>query len=59
MISAFQLSSKQWAVRVWTGTNHGEHGVKNEELQFVERSGKPWRFFLLKMSLRALCVLCG
>ena len=21
----------------WTGTNHGEHGVGNEELQFVER----------------------
>ena len=29
--------SKQRVLRGWTRTKHGEHGVENEELQFVER----------------------
>ena len=43
------LFSKQRAVRGWTETNHGGHGghrVENEELEFVETSGRPLRFFV-------------
>ena len=25
---------------------HGDHGVENEELQFIKRRGRPWRFFV-------------
>jgi hypothetical protein len=32
-----KIISKQRVLRGWTGTKHGEHGVENEELQFVER----------------------
>jgi len=41
--------------RDWAETNHGGHGghgghgdheVENEELQFIKRRGRPWRFFV-------------